>query len=181
MLGQALAQTFYRAGCKVVLVGPSESELERIRSHLFALRPLDVPVYQPECVALDLSEISYDVVQEKAASILEQSGQVDYLIHNSTICTRADILSSALDTDVRVMNVNYFGPVALTKGKRWQAANDRAKIPYEMKSFRCAYGPCLAPHNCRNNCHLFKYSVRLLLLCTIMLMSHARPGSTLSV
>lgn len=119
ILGRALAQTFYRAGCKVILVGPNEDELEQIRAHLFSLRPKDVPVYQPECVAISfINETSYDIVQEKAATILEQCGQVDYLIHNSTICTRSDILSSTLETDIRVMNVNYFGPVALTKGEQ---------------------------------------------------------------
>lgn len=102
----------------MILVGPNEDELERVRIHLFSLRPKDVPVYQPECVALDVNEISYDIVQEKAAGILEQSGQVDFLVHSSTICTRSDVLSSTLDSDIRVMNVNYFGPVALTKGER---------------------------------------------------------------
>lgn len=118
MLGRALAKTFYRAGCKVILVGPNEEELEQIRGHLFSLRPKSVPVYQPECVALPFSnEPSYDIVQEKAATILEQCGQVDFLIHSSTICTRSDILSSTLETDIRVMNVNYFGPIAITKGE----------------------------------------------------------------
>lgn len=114
ILGEALALTFYRAGCKLILVGPNESELERVRIHLFSLRPKDVPVYQPEVVAMDSTD--YQTVDEKVASILEQCGQIDILINNSTICTRSDVLSATLDTDIRVMNVNYFSPIAFTKG-----------------------------------------------------------------
>lgn len=37
--GEALARTFYGAGCKVVLVGSDRTDLERVRSQLFSLRP----------------------------------------------------------------------------------------------------------------------------------------------
>lgn len=114
MLGEAIARRFYTAGCKIILVGPNEHELERVRGHLISLRPKDVPVYQPECVTMDLNDISD--VPSKTAGILEQCGQVDILVNNANICTRSDVLSSALDTDVRVMNINYFGPIAFTKG-----------------------------------------------------------------
>lgn len=54
---------------------------------------------------------------EKVAEIIELCGQIDILINNSTICTRSDVLSTNVDADIRVMNVNYFGPLAFTKGK----------------------------------------------------------------
>lgn len=114
ILGEAIAHTFYRAGCKMILVGPNEQELERVRVHLFSLRPKDVPVYQPECVAVDLTDTAS--IESKVAGILEQCGQVDILINNSSISTRSDVLSSNIESDIRVMNVNYFGPIAFTKG-----------------------------------------------------------------
>lgn len=116
ILGESLAQTFYNAGCKVVLIGPNQMELERVRSQLFSIRPKDVPVYQPEVMAMDSGpEFS---VQDKVAEIIELCGQVDILINNSTICTRSDALSVNIDDDIRVMNVNYFAPIAITKGKK---------------------------------------------------------------
>lgn len=114
MLGEEIARKFYTAGCKVILVGPNETELERVRIHLVSLSPKDVPMYQPECVTLDLTDTSE--VPSKTAGILEQCGQVDILVNNASICTRSDVMSSALDTDIRVMNINYFGPIAFTKG-----------------------------------------------------------------
>lgn len=114
VLGEAISRRFYSAGCKVILMGPNELELERIRSHLISLRPKQVPVYQPECVPLDLSNTSR--VSETVAGVLEQCGQIDVLVNNANISTRAEVLSTPHDTDTRVMNINYFGPVALTKG-----------------------------------------------------------------
>nr|AEG42071.1 putative short-chain dehydrogenase [Mayetiola destructor] len=130
ILGEALAQTFYRAGCKLILVGPNESELERVRIHLFSLRPNDVPVYQPDVVAMD--SMDFQTIDEKVASILEQCGQVDILINNSTVCTRSDVLSAKLDTDIRVMNVNYFSPIAFTKGIVLKSNNDLRRIVFRF-------------------------------------------------
>lgn len=113
--GEALARTFYGAGCKVVLVGSDRTELERVRSQLFSLRPKDIPVYQPEIVPMESTEVEFSA-NEKVAEIIELCGQIDILINNSTICTRSEILSTNVDADIRVMSVNYYGPLAFTKG-----------------------------------------------------------------
>lgn len=113
--GEALARAFYATGCKMVLVGPDRQELERVRSQLFSLRPKDIPVYQPECVPMEINELEF-AASEKAAEIIELCGQIDILINNSTICPRTDVLSTNIDDDIRVMNVNYFAPLAFTKG-----------------------------------------------------------------
>lgn len=115
-LGEALARSFYGAGCKMVLIGSHRQQLERVKSALFSLRPKDVPVYQPEVVFMEPGELEFSA-QEKAAEILEMCGQIDILINNSTLCTRSDVLSTSVDGDIRVMNVNYFGPLAFTKGE----------------------------------------------------------------
>lgn len=68
--GEALARAFYGAGCKLVLVGTNRQELERVRSQLFSLRPKDIPVFQPEVVPMESSELEFSA-NEKAAEILE--------------------------------------------------------------------------------------------------------------
>lgn len=113
-LGQSLAHRFYNAGCKVVLVSRREHELARIRSQLVSSRPNNVPIYQPETVVLDLDDVQS--LPAKAAEILDKCGQVDVLVNNGSTTARSDVLSSDVDVDIRVMNVNYFGTVALTKG-----------------------------------------------------------------
>lgn len=113
-LGEALASAFYRGGCKVVLVDQQEADLERIRLRLTAERPKDVPIYQPDTVSADLTDLAG--IPEKVTEILEECGQIDILINNASLSARSDVLSTDINVDVRVMNVNYFGTVALTKG-----------------------------------------------------------------
>lgn len=62
--------------------------------------------------------VSEMVAKEAVAEIIEAcGGQIDILINNSTICPRSDVLSTSIDVDVHVMNVNYFSPIAFTKGE----------------------------------------------------------------
>lgn len=44
-------------------------------------------------------------------------GHVDILIHNGGISNRGDIISTDVNVAVKVMMVNYFGQMVLTKGK----------------------------------------------------------------
>lgn len=44
-LGEALAHTFYIAGCKVVLAARRKEELERVRSDLLQLHSVSVEIF----------------------------------------------------------------------------------------------------------------------------------------
>ncbi|KAM5263874.1 dehydrogenase/reductase SDR family member 7B isoform 5-T5 [Ctenodactylus gundi] len=50
-----------------------------------------------------------------AAEILQCFGYVDILINNAGISYRGAITDTTVDVDKKVMETNYFGPVALTK------------------------------------------------------------------
>ncbi|KAH8251758.1 hypothetical protein KR038_007309 [Drosophila bunnanda] len=110
-LGESLAHVFYRAGCKVILAARRTQELERVKKDLLAL---DVdPAYPPTVLALDLAELNS--IPEFVTRVLAVYNQVDILINNGGISVRADVASTAVDVDLKVMVVNYFGSVALTK------------------------------------------------------------------
>ncbi|XP_060646366.1 dehydrogenase/reductase SDR family protein 7-like [Drosophila nasuta] len=110
-LGESLAHVFYRAGCKVILAARRVEELERVKKDLMAL---DVdPAYPPTVLPLDLSELNS--IPDFAARALAVYNQVDILINNGGISVRADVAATAVDVDLKVMVVNYFGTVALTK------------------------------------------------------------------
>lgn len=111
-LGEALAHVFYKAGCKVVLAARRESELNRVRSELLE-QHTTVPTHPPVILPLDLSDLnSLPLAVSKILSIF---GHIDILINNGGISVRSDAVSTSIDVDVRVMLVNYFGAVALTK------------------------------------------------------------------
>lgn len=114
-IGEALAHIFYEAGCKVVLAARREHELERVCHNLLNLHLNKVQTHRPEVVPLDLADISS--LASKASTILEKCGHVDILINNGGVSLRSDVLTAKTEVDARVMNINYLGTVALTKGK----------------------------------------------------------------
>lgn len=65
---------------------------------------------------LDLAELNS--IPDFVSRVLAVYNQVDILVNNGGISVRADVMSTAPDVDLKVMVVNYFGSVALTKGKR---------------------------------------------------------------
>ncbi|XP_053695021.1 dehydrogenase/reductase SDR family protein 7-like [Sabethes cyaneus] len=111
-LGEALAHIFFLAGCKVVLCARRKHELERVRKDLLALYTT-VETHSPVIVPLDLSDINS--LPLKIKEILEIHGHIDIMINNGGVSVRSDCVSTAMDVDIKVMLVNYFGTVALTK------------------------------------------------------------------
>jgi short-subunit dehydrogenase len=51
----------------------------------------------------------------KVADVLVECGEIDVLINNAGISQRSLVKDTALDVDRRIMEVDFFGPVALTK------------------------------------------------------------------
>lgn len=117
-IGEALAHEFYMAGCRVVLASRRPGELERVRSNLLRL-PNSDELIRPDIVQLDLANI--EQLTAKSEQILHLCNHVDILINNGGVSLRSDTISVKTDVDIRMMYTNYFGAVALTKGKRWRA------------------------------------------------------------
>ncbi|XP_058820512.1 dehydrogenase/reductase SDR family protein 7-like isoform X1 [Topomyia yanbarensis] len=111
-LGEALAHVFFLAGCKVVLCARRKEELERVRKDLLELYAT-VVTHSPVVIPLDLSDINSLPIKVK--EILDIHGHIDIVINNGGISVRSDCITTTLDVDIKVMLVNYFGTVALTK------------------------------------------------------------------
>lgn len=57
-------------------------------------------------------------MRETVSKALKLFGQVDILINNAGISYRGEISSTQIQVDERLMAVNYFGQIALIKGKK---------------------------------------------------------------
>lgn len=77
---------------------------------MFKFQSMEPPVVLP----LDLSD--YMGLKEIIDNVYDQYGNIDILINNGGISNRGNILNTSLDVDLKLMSVNYFGTVALTKG-----------------------------------------------------------------
>lgn len=116
-IGEALAHEFYSLGCKVVLAARRAGELERVRRNLLNIKlPNGIQSIRPDIVPLDLSQIN--TLADKAHDILRSCLHVDILINCGGVSLRADTISVKQEVDLQLMNVNYFGAIALTKGKQ---------------------------------------------------------------
>lgn len=112
-LGRECARVFYAAGAKLVLCGRNKEALEELTEELMASPVAKGEKHTPCKVVFDLTDL--EAIAESAAEILDCFGSVDVLINNAGISYRGDIIDTSIDVDKKVMDTNYFGPVALTK------------------------------------------------------------------
>lgn len=105
-IGEASAKKFSKEGFALILSSRKVNELERVKNqcaHPEAIRLLP----------LDLSDSSdFD---RKAAEAIAFFGKIDIVLHNGGISQRSLIKETQLNVDRKLMEVNYFGTVALTK------------------------------------------------------------------
>ncbi|XP_009068978.1 PREDICTED: dehydrogenase/reductase SDR family member 7B isoform X1 [Acanthisitta chloris] len=114
-LGKECAKAFHAAGSKLVLCGRDSEKLKDLMQELSAMtnHRKNVSAHKPHTVVFDLSDTKS--VVSAAEEILKYLGHVDILINNAGISFRGTIVDTGLDVDKKLMETNYFGPVALTK------------------------------------------------------------------
>jgi len=105
-IGEALAYQLGSLGANLVL---SSNEPERLREVRDRCANKAVHLVLP----LDLSE--WESLASKAEDALRRFGRVDILVNNGGISHRSLAKDTVLDVDRRVMDIDYFGHVALTK------------------------------------------------------------------
>lgn len=66
---------------------------------------------------MELNLADFDQLDIFVKKVYDQCGNIDILINNGGISYRGSILETKLEVDQEIMTVNYFGSVALTKGK----------------------------------------------------------------
>lgn len=105
-IGEALALQLAAEGARLVLSARRAELLEALKAR--CPRAEDVAVLPMDVARTDLAR-SY--VEQALAAF----GKVDVMVHNAGIGQRSLISETGLDEDRRIMEVNYFGVVALTK------------------------------------------------------------------
>lgn len=105
-IGEALAHAFAAEGGRLVLSSRRPAELERVRQQ--CPRPGDHLV-------LPLDVTRPDAFDSAVAQVLGRFGQIDVLVHSAGVGQRARAADTRLEVERALMEVNYFGPVALTK------------------------------------------------------------------
>jgi len=106
-IGASLAGLFAEEGARVIISSHEAEELESVRKQL---EPVSRDVY-PVVFNLGIPE----EVKAAAGKVLEQFGRVDVLMNNGGISQRSEALETPMEIDRRIMEINYFSGVILTK------------------------------------------------------------------
>jgi len=106
-IGKSLAHEFSKMNTQLILSGRNQRSLEKIKDTCLhnGSSVLTVP--------FDLSD--RNSIVNSAEIVLEKYGSVDLLINNGGISQRSFVQNTRLDVDQKIMSVNYFGNIALTK------------------------------------------------------------------
>ncbi len=105
-IGEALVHTLASEGASVVLSARREDMLRKVqaacaRPEQHFVLPLDM-----------LKPASFEAAVQSA---LERFGRIDILVHCAGISQRGRAAETQMEVDRQIMELNYFGPVALTK------------------------------------------------------------------
>ncbi|MCX8490655.1 MAG: SDR family oxidoreductase [Cyclobacteriaceae bacterium] len=107
-IGEALTYALAKKGVRLILSARRKDELERVKGNCAAAVQPSIRI-----LPLDLSKSSTLKLSTEAA--IQLFGQVDILINNGGISQRSLAKETHLEVDRFLMEVDYFGTVALTK------------------------------------------------------------------
>ncbi|MCY7351441.1 MAG: SDR family oxidoreductase [Cytophagaceae bacterium] len=106
-IGEALAYEFARQGAKLVLSARRAGELQRVKT------ATGLPDANVLVLPLDMTDGAS--LPTAVETVLRTFGAIDIVVQNAGISQRSLIHETSLDVDRQIMEVNYFGVVALTK------------------------------------------------------------------
>lgn len=104
-IGEALAIAFAKEGAHVILSARREEELKRVAALCGEGNTTILP--------LDLAATSG--IEELTQTLLSKLGHIDVLVNNGGISQRELAVETPLEVDRKIMEVNFFGQIALTK------------------------------------------------------------------
>lgn len=105
-IGEALAKAYSAQGAQLILSSRRKEELERVKA-LCA---------HPELCHIECLDLADSASLEQAAqNVLEKFGYVDILVNNGGISQRSLVKETPLEVDRKIMQVDYFSGVQLTK------------------------------------------------------------------
>jgi short-subunit dehydrogenase len=112
-IGEALACKMAGEGAILVLSARRENELKRVEQNCKAAQTLILP--------FDLSDTSN--AKDLAEQVIQKFGRIDILVNNGGISQRSTAAETPIEVDRKIMEVNFFATVSLTK----------AVLPYMLK------------------------------------------------
>lgn len=106
-IGESLVYAFIREGARVIASAPFMDQLNQVREKCG-----DKKEY---CKVLPLDMLHPDNFHELVQQVIVEYNRIDILIHVAGISQRSLVQETELETVRKIMEINFFGAVALTK------------------------------------------------------------------
>ena len=105
-IGKALALEFNKLGA--IVIGTSRKQIELVKFKSEFKKPENFYAVELD---LEKSENFETIIK----NLIDKFGKIDILINNGGMSQRANASDTSLEVDRRIMEINYFGNIALTK------------------------------------------------------------------
>ena len=105
-IGAATAKKFSKEGYSVILSSRKEDELNQVK---------EACAHPENCAILPLDLAQTDTLSDKVKQAISLFGHIDIMFHNGGISQRSLAIETQLEVDRKIMEVNFFGTIALTK------------------------------------------------------------------
>lgn len=105
-IGEALAYALSAQGAKLILSSRRKEALEEVKKRCFGDHS------HIHIITLDLADV--ESLPQKAEQALGIYGHIDYLFNNGGVSQRSEAVDTSMEVVQKVMNINFFGSVALT-------------------------------------------------------------------
>lgn len=106
-IGEALVYAFHHRGARLIISSRNKEKLYEVKARCKG-KATDIHV-----LPLDLEDTAS--LPDKAAEAIKIYGRVDILIHSGGLSQRSLAMETKLEVAQRLMNVNFFGTVALSQ------------------------------------------------------------------
>ncbi len=104
-IGKELAIQMAKAGAKIILSARSVDKLNTVNDSLHGSEHLVYP--------MDL--LNVDAIPNAVTEVIAKMGTIDILVNNAGISQRSLAKNTSIDVDRKIMELDYFAIVALTK------------------------------------------------------------------
>lgn len=105
-IGEALVHAFDKSKANIVISSRRADELEKVKNNCSDKNRIFV-------LPLDLEKS--DEFNSLTQKVIEKFGRIDILVNNGGISQRANAIETSLETDRKIMEVNFFGNIAIVK------------------------------------------------------------------
>lgn len=130
-IGEALAYAFNEKGAIVIGTSRQLSSLDKVQNKC------KFPAhFKPMAFDLEKTELIEPLVK----NILKEFGRIDILVNNGGLSQRSNALETSLDIDRKIMEINYFGNIALTKAVLPDMVNKRSGTIIVISSIAGKFG-----------------------------------------